>query len=131
MRSGTKEVLPFILIFIVFNNFFLFGKNFLAKWGLDHLVLIIANSLFFLINILVYAMQKKALKNANPNVFIRSVMAGMMVKMAICIIAIMIYALAFKNSFSKYTIFAVMFLYFIYLAVEVRAATKLNKRRNA
>jgi len=131
MRSGTKEVLPFILIFIVFNNFFLFGKNFLAKWGLDHLVLIIANSLFFLINILVYAMQKKALKNANPNVFIRSVMAGMMIKMAICIIAIMIYALAFKNSFSKYTIFAAMFLYFIYLAVEVRAATKLNKQRNA
>jgi len=131
MRSGIKEVLPFILIFIVFNNFFLFGKNFLAKWGLDHLVLIIANSLFFLINILVYAMQKKALKNANPNVFIRSVMAGMMIKMAICIIAIMIYALAFKNSFSKYTIFAAMFLYFIYLAVEVRAATKLNKQRNA
>jgi len=131
MRSGTKEVLPFILIFIVFNNFFLFGKNFLAKWGLDHLILIIANSLFFLINILVYAMQKKALKNANPNVFIRSVMAGMMIKMAICIIAIMIYALAFKNSFSKYTIFAAMFLYFIYLAVEVRAATKLNKQRNA
>jgi hypothetical protein len=131
MRSGTKEVLPFILIFIVFNNFFLFGKNFLAKWGLDHLVLIIANSLFFLINILVYAMQKKALKNANPNVFIRSVMAGMMIKMAICIIAIMIYALAFKNTFSKYSVFAAMFLYFIYLAVEVRAATKLNKQRNA
>jgi hypothetical protein len=131
MRSGTKEVLPFILIFIVFNNFFLFGKNFLAKWGLDHLVLIIANSLFFLINILVYAMQKKALKNANPNVFIRSVMAGMMIKMAICIIAIMIYALVFKNTFSKYSVFAAMFLYFIYLAVEVRAATKLNKQRNA
>lgn len=131
MRSATKEVLPFILIFIVFNNFFLFGKNFLAKWGLDHLVLIIANSLFFLINILVYAMQKKALKNANPNVFIRSVMAGMMIKMAICIIAVMIYALAFKNSFSKYTVFAAMFLYLIYLAVEVRAAAKLNKQRNA
>jgi hypothetical protein len=131
MRSGTKEVLPFILIFIVFNNFFLFGKNFLAKWGLDHLVLIIANSLFFLINILVYAMQKKALKNANPNVFIRSVMAGMMIKMAICIIAIMIYALVFNNTFSQYSVFAAMFLYFIYLAVEVRAATKLNKQRNA
>ena len=131
MTSGTKEVLPFILIFIVFNNFFLFSKDFLAKWGLDNLVLIIANSLFFLINILVYAMQKKALKNANPNVFIRSVMGGMMIKMAICIVAVMIYALAFKSSFSKYSVIAAMALYFIYLAVEVRAATKLNKQRNA
>jgi hypothetical protein len=130
MRSGTKELLPFILIFIVFNNFFLFSKGFLARWQLDNLVLIIANSLFFLINVLAYSMQKKALKNANPNVFIRSVMAGMMIKMAICVVAVMIYALAFKSSFSKYTVFASMFLYFIYLAVEVRAATKLNKQRN-
>ena len=130
MRSGTKEVLPFVLIFIVFNNFFLFSKDLLAKWHLDNLVLIIANSLFFLINIVVYAMQKKASKNTNPNVFIRSVMAGMMIKMAICIVAVMIYALAFKSSFSKYSVFAAMFLYFIYLAVEVRAATKLNKQRN-
>ena len=130
MRPGTRELLPFILIFIVFNNFFLFSKDFLARWQLDNLVLIIANSLFFLINVLAYGMQKKALKNVNPNVFIRSVMAAMMVKMAICIIAIMIYALAFKSSFSKYTVFASMFLYFIYLAVEVRAATKLNKQRN-
>ena len=131
MRPGLKDLLPFIILFILFNNFFLFGKNILAKWGLDNLVLIIANSLFFIINIVAYAMQKKALKNANPNVFIRSVMAGMMIKMAICIIAVMIYALAFKNNFSKYSVFAAVFLYFIYLAVEVRAATKLNKQKNA
>jgi hypothetical protein len=131
MRSEIKDLLPFIILFILFNNFFLFGKNILAKWGLDNLVLIIANSLFFIINIVAYAMQKKALKNANPNVFIRSVMAGMMIKMAICIIAVMIYALAFKNNFSKYSVFAAVFLYFIYLAVEVRAATKLNKQKNA
>ena len=130
MRSGTKEILPFVLIFIVFNNFFLFSKDLLAKWHLDNLVLIIANSLFFLINIVVYALQKKASKNTNPNVFIRSVMAGMMIKMAICIVAVMIYSLAFKSSFSKYSVFAAMVLYFIYLAVEVRAATKLNKQRN-
>jgi hypothetical protein len=131
MRSGTKALLPFILIFILFNNFFLFGKDFLGKRGLDNLVLIIANSLFFVIHVLAYAMQKKALKNVNPNVFIRSVMAGMMIKMAICIAAVMIYALTFRDSFSKYSVFAAMFLYFIYLAVEVRAATKLNKQKNA
>jgi len=130
MRSEIKDLLPFIILFILFNNFFLFGKNILAKWGVDNLVLIIANSVFFIINIVAYAMQKKALKNANPNVFIRSVMAGMMIKMAICIIAVMIYALAFKNNFSKYSVFAAVFLYFIYLAVEVRAATKLNKQKN-
>jgi len=131
MRSGTKNLLPFIILFILFNNFFLFGKGLLAKWGLDSLVLIIANSLFFIINIVAYTMQKKALKNANPNVFIRSVMASMMIKMAICIVAVLIYALMFRSTFSKYSVFAAMFLYLIYLAVEVRASSKLNKEKNA
>lgn len=130
MKSQAKELLPFILIFIVFNNFFLFGKEWLAKYGIDHLVMIVANSLIFVLNVLVYSMQKKALKNTNPNVFVRSVMGGMMIKMAVCVVALLIYALAFKKTFSKMSVFASMFLYLIYLFVEVKAAGKLNKQRN-
>ena len=131
MKNRFLELLPFILLFISFTNIFLLGKNWLAKYGLDHLVLIIANSLFFIISILAYFMQKRALKNSNPNVYIRSVMAGMMIKMAICIIAVIVYVLAFRNSFSKMSVFAAMFLYLLYLAVEVKLATKLNKHKNA
>lgn len=131
MKNRFLELLPFILLFISFTNIFLLGKNWLAKYGLDHLVLIIANSLFFIISILAYFMQKRALKNSNPNVYIRSVMAGMMIKMAICIIAVIVYVLAFRNSFSKMSVFAAMFLYLLYLAVEVKLATKLNKQKNA
>ena len=131
MKTRSKELLPFILLFIIFNNFFLFGKAWLAKYGLDHLVLIIANSLFFVISILAYFMQKKALKNSNPNVYVRSVMGGMMIKMAVVILAVMIYVLTNRGSFSKLSVFAAMGLYLIYLAVEVRQATKLNKQNNA
>jgi len=130
MKSQAKELLPFIFIFIVFNTFFLFGKEWLAKYGIDQFVMIVANSLIFVLNVLVYSMQKKALKNTNPNVFVRSVMAGMMIKMAVCVVALLIYALAFKKTFSKMSVFASMFLYLIYLFVEVRAAGKLNKQKN-
>jgi hypothetical protein len=75
-------------------------------------------------------MQKRASRNTNPNVFVRSVMGGTMIKMAVCIVAIAIYAFAFKSSFSKMSVFASMFLYLIYLAVEVSLATKLNKPKN-
>jgi len=131
MKTRSKELLPFILLFIVFNNFFLLGKNWLARYGLDHLVLIIANSLFFVISILAYFMQKRALKNSNPNVYVRSVMGGMMIKMAICIIAVAIYVIALKDNYSKMSVFAAMFLYLIYLGVEVKLATKLNTRKDA
>lgn len=131
MKNQGRELVPLIVLFILFNNFFLFGKNWLAKHGLDHLVLIIANSLFFVVSILIYRMQKKAVKNTNPNVFVRAVIGGTMIKMAVCVVAIGIYAFAFKSIFNKMTVFTAMFLYLIYLVVEVSMATKLNKKKNA
>ncbi len=130
MKKQFRELIPLVLLFIVFNNFFLFGKEWLAKHSLDYLVLIIANSLFFIVSVVVYMMQRKAVKNSNPNVFVRSIMGGTMLKMAVCLIAVAIYAFAFKSSFSKMSVFAAMFLYFIYLVVEVRLATKLNRKKN-
>ncbi len=130
MKSGSKELIPFILLFIIFNNFFLFDNNWLAKYGIDHLVLIIANSLFFVLNILTYWMLKKALQNSNPNVYVRTVMGSMMIKMVICVVAVLIYVVMMKNHFNKMSVFAAMFLYLIYLAVEVRMANKLNKQKN-
>jgi hypothetical protein len=76
-------------------------------------------------------MQKRALKNTNPNVYVRSVMGGMMIKMAIVVVAVAIYVIALKDNFSKMSVFAAMFLYLIYLGVEVRLATKLNTKKNA
>ena len=58
-------------------------------------------------------------------------MAGMMIKMFVCIIAIFVYWLLMKEKFSKVTVIAGMFVYFIYLAVEVSLVTKLNKQKNA
>jgi hypothetical protein len=130
MKKQGRELIPLILLFIIFNNFFLFGKNWLAGHSLDYLVLIIANSLFFIVSLLVYQMQKRAAKNANPNVFVRAVLGGTMIKMAVCLVAVAVYALAFKKVFSKMSVFAAVFLYFFYLAVEVRMATKLNKKKN-
>ncbi len=130
MKNQRKDFIPFILLFIIFNNFFFFGKNWLANYGIDYLVMIIANSLFFIISLMAYLMQKKAIKNVNPNVFIRSVMGGMMIKMVICVIAIAIYVIALEENYSKGSILASMFLYLIYLAIEVKVASKLNQQKN-
>jgi Ca2+/Na+ antiporter len=93
--------------------------------------LIIANSLFVIITLITFFIQQKALKNSNPNVFFRSVMAGMMIKMFVCIIAIIIYWLVMQDKFSRATVFAAMLIYLIYLVIEVRLVTKLNRQKNA
>jgi hypothetical protein len=130
MKPAKKLILPLILLYISFNSLFLFGKSLLGKWGLQFEFLLVANLLFFIISLMAFWMQKKALQNSNPNVFIRSVMGGMLIKMAICIVAAAIYSVGFRDSFSSNSILAAMFLYLVYLGVEVAVATKLNRQKN-
>ena len=131
MRAQRSFLLPLLLVFIICDGFFIPAKTMLAKWGIDNAILIIANSLFLILALLTFLLQQKALKNSNPNVFVRSVMAGMMIKMAVCIAAVIIYWFVMKNRFSKVTVFAAMLMYIIYLAVEVSLVTKLNRKKNA
>ncbi len=130
MKAKRNVLLPLLLVFIICNGFFLSAKTLLAKWGIDNDVLIISNSLFLILSLVTFFIQQKALQNSNPNVFIRSVMAAMMIKMFVCIIAIFIYWLAMKDKFSKGTVFVSMIVYLIYLAAEVRIVTKLNRQKN-
>jgi uncharacterized membrane protein len=131
MNSNKKTILPLLLLFVIFSTAFNLIRGLLAKWGIDSHVLIVANIIFFLISIIAFFMQKKALNNANPNVFVRSVMGGMLIKMFVVITAVIVYRLVAGNSVSKVSVFASMFLYLLYLGVEVAIITKLNKQKNA
>ena len=130
MNSQKQIVLPLVVIFILFSASLNVTKGLLAKWGIEYNVLIVANLLFFLISMLAFFMQKKALSNSNPNVFVRSVMAGMLIKMGVVVTAVIVYRLAAGNDVSKVSVFASMFLYLLYLGVEVAVITKLNKQKN-
>lgn len=130
MTATQKLLQPLILLFLLLNGGLFFVNENLTKLGLQYKFLIVANLIFFIISIIAFLMQKNALKNTNPNVFIRSVMGGMLIKMAICIVAVAVYAIVFKNNFSSNSILAAMFLYLVYLGVEVAVATKLNRQKN-
>lgn len=131
MNSSQKIIVPLIAIFVIFSGSLIATKTLLAKWGIDNNVLIIANVLFFLISLLAFFIQRKALYNRNPNVFVRSVMAGMLIKMFVCITAVVLYRLVAGNDVSKVSVFAAMFLYLLYLGVEVAIITKLNNQKHA
>ncbi|MGG9972400.1 hypothetical protein ACQ33O_11450 [Ferruginibacter sp. SUN002] len=130
MNTDRKLLLPLLLVFLILNGFFLAGKSILDKWHIDNYVLIVANCILLLTAIATFRMQRKALQDKNPNVFVRSVMGSVMIKMAVVIIAIMIYRFALPQQFSKMSVFAAMILYLIYLAVEVKVILKLNKSSN-
>jgi hypothetical protein len=131
MNTQQKFITVLIIIFAVFSIFFLATKNLLAKWNIDNNILLIGNALLLVISLAVFTLQHKALKHSNPNVFIRSIIMGMIIKMFTSAIAVIIYFEWSGNNFSGAAVFIFMFLYFIYMTAEVSAMMKLNKRTNA
>ena len=107
------------------------AKLFIGKWGIDFNVLLAANCLFFFISLVVFNLQRRAIQNSNPHVFIRSVMAGMLIKMGVCVSAVIAYVLLSGLHFNKPSVFISMFVYLLYLAVEVAVVIKMNKQKDA
>ena len=91
MKLFGKMLLPLLIIFIVLTIFILSATNLWHKYNIDKNVLLGANFLFMGAGLLVFFMQKNALTNKNPNVFIRSVIAGMMIKMFSTVLAVLAY----------------------------------------
>ncbi len=131
MNVRYKVLLPLVLTFSLFTLALLIAKLFFKDSSIDLVVILVANALFFLMSIFVFSIQRKAMQHSNPNVFIRSVMAGMMIKMFAVIVAVITYVLLSGKIFNKPAIFISLLLYLVYLSVEVAAVMKLNKRKNA
>ena len=126
-----KKALPFVYLFIILNTIFLLFGNKLDAIKIDHFVVMGANILLFLISIVTLSMHLKAVKNPNPNVFSRSIMGGMIIKLFGLGAAVVIYLIQAGKDMSVYAIFASMFLYVLYTFLEVKIALQLNQKPNA
>ena len=124
-------LIPLILLFLLFNCFFLLFKKVMTDWNIDQEVMILANLLYFVLGLIIYFMIKRSLSDKNPHVFIRSVMGAMLIKMLIVVTAVVIYVVAAGKDYSKNAVFLSLFLYLVYLVVETRILTRLNRKPNA
>src|SRR4051812_38358777 len=117
MQFFGKMLRPVIIIFILVTVIVLGSESLLKKYDIDGNVLLGANALFLLMNVFVLLMQHKAVSDPNPNVFIRSVIGGMMIKMFGVIIAVLIYVSSVQN-YNKKAVFISLVLYLFYLGAE-------------
>lgn len=128
MKLFGKILLPILIIFVLLSIFIFTANTLWQKFNVDRNVLLGANALFLLTGILVFFLQKKALANSNPNVFVRSIIGGMMIKMFSTVIAVLAYVVSVGNGYNKNAVFISLFMYLIYLAAEVYAISKVNKK---
>ena len=131
MNAPNRVVMPLVAIFIILSGLLLVFSKSLQEKNVDTTVLLAANGLFFILNIIVFLTQKKAIGHSNANVFVRTVIAGMMIKMFACAIAVLAYVVLTGPGYNKKAVFISLFIYLIYLVVEVGTIIRLNKRSNA
>jgi hypothetical protein len=130
MNKQRRFILPMVMVFIFTNSLLLLFGQRLAAWGVDRYMLMGANCLFFLVSLIAFLLQRSALKNTNPNVFIRSVMGSMFIKMMLVLVVFVVYIMIVRKGINKPAVFAAMFLYLVYLAAEVAGVMKLNREKN-
>ena len=130
MKLFGKMLLPILIIFLLLTVFIFAANNIWVKYNVDKQVLFGANLLFLFTGLLVFFIQKKALQNQNPNVFVRSVIAGMMIKMFSTVLAVLAYVVTVGQGYNKNAVFISLFMYLIYLAAEVMAISKVNRTKN-
>ena len=118
-----------LILFVTINILCILILLFYPIESINFNLVITSNCLLFCLSTLILRIQQKGLNNKNPNAFIQSIMLGMLLKMFVCVIAVLIYVLISKSGINKNGLLLSMFLYLIYLAVEVSAISKINKQR--
>ena len=131
MFENSKPFRPLIFLFVFINALLLLFMNFLLKKETDPYLILGANLFFLALSLFSMRLQMNAMKNPNPNVFVRSVMSSMLIKMVVCIAAVITYVYANGGQYNKKGIFISLVLYLFYLAVEVYSMMKLNRKKNA
>jgi hypothetical protein len=129
-KTPAKNVfLPVILVFIFTNALLLGMKSQLAKWDIDQAVTIIGNLILFIVTFVSLTMYQRAMKQDSTSAFLRNTYSGLLVKLLVCMAAVLVYAMVVGNNINKGAIFTCMFLYFLYTFIEIRSLMRWNKER--
>jgi hypothetical protein len=132
MKSKKSDaIIPLFIFFILVSSFCFLFKNWLDAKQIDHLIVIYANCILFILSVAIFWMHKRSLKNKNPYAFVRSVMAGTFIKLVVIAGGIALYlSLAGENK-SLYAIVVALGLYLVYTFIEVKSAARLNKEHGS
>jgi len=121
---------PVIIFFIVINALCLTCDSWLDKKGIDHIVLMYANLILFLLTLIACYIHIRAIKNNNPYAFVRGVTLASLMKLLVIVVSVAIYFFTAETK-SVYAVITAMALYIVYTLFEVKGAMRINRKRNA
>ena len=128
----NKWPLPVIIVFCIVTALLIAGKAWLIKWGVNFTVVVVGNIILFAVSVASLLLYQRAMAHASTMGFLRNTYSGLLLKLFVCLVAVLIYAMVAREHVNKEGIFACVFLYFLYALLEMRSLMQWNKaRRNA
>jgi hypothetical protein len=128
-QTYSKLYIPVISLFLLLTVLFFALQTQLTRHGFDSKVMLIGNSILFLVTIISLNFHIKGFLHKNVQVFFRSVYGALMIKMFVCAGAVIIYAMMAKKNISKPALFTCMAFYFVYTFIEIRMIFRLLKQK--
>ena len=132
--TGWKPYLPIIIVFSFVSAMAVVFSAVLVKKGIDTNILIGGNIVLFLVTLLSYWFNRKAIFSGNTQAFLRNFYSGMFVKFFACLIAAFCYIYFAGKAVNIGALFSLMFLYMVYTIMEIsgvlRQSDSLKTRPN-
>ena len=128
-KNLLQSIRPLLIVFVFLTVFFITGKSWLEKKGIDRDVLVIGNLILFAVSLLAFLITSKAFRSPNPQAFVRAMYGSFIIKFFIVAVAAFIYIMATRKNVNKPALIACVGLYIIYTGMEIRALMKLLKEK--
>lgn len=128
-KNLLQSIRPLLIVFVFLTVFFITGKSWLEKKGIDRDVLVIGNLILFAVSLLAFLITSRAFSSPNPQAFVRAMYGSFIIKFFIVAVAAFIYIMATRKNVNKPALIACVGLYIIYTGMEIRALMKLLKEK--
>lgn len=120
-------IVSVISLFIVLTIVFLWLRTLAPAY--DFVVLMIGNVVMAALSLTTFFMVTKQM-HGKPDAFVRGVYASSFLKLSVCIIAVVVYALVKRPDVHKPSLFALFGIYAVYTAIETWLLSRLARETN-
>ncbi len=127
-NASLQPIKPLLLIFVSLSAFFITGKSWLLKQGIQPEVAIVGNLLLFVISLSAFFITKNSFAKPGGNAFLRAMYGSFMLKFFVIAIVAFAYIMIAKKEVNKPGLILCAALYIIYTVIETRALMNMLKQ---
>lgn len=124
-----RSIRPLAILFLITTVLFIAGRSYLFAWNVDATVLLAGNCILFAVTLFSFYLFARSLHATNPYAITRMIYGSVMVRLVVCLVAVLTYILIERKNVNKAAIIGCLVLYVVYTGMEVAIVTKKSKQQ--